>query len=460
MKEEQRKAAGLKRFSIISPVLNGQIENRAEYFRAAAEKPIDMPGYGLRRYSEKTLSGWLSDYMRGGIDALIRPTRNDKGKSRKINDALAERIITMRQEYPYIPVTVLYEKLIAEGVFAPKEVSIATMYRFIEDMTLRGEFKEVAADEKQTRRFSHEHAGDLVQIDILYGPHVKERGKRAQSYLHMVLDDCTRYPLHSGFYLSQSFEAHRNCFKQAVMKFGIPKIAYTDNARIYRSQQFEFICASLGCTLLHSQPFEPQGRGKVERLFRTVRMRFLASIDKDFQGSLDELNNLYNKWLADDYTHKAHSALDGLSPHDVLMSQADKLRLPSDRRVIDEAFMLRVTRKISHVATTQIGNVIYETDAIFANNRYELRYEPEWIGDASKPLMIFHDGKAIGEARMVRFHDNAHVKRRNTSKHDVSVQSNNDASHELPTLTVDVPSSFPSPLTNTISFSSTTERGV
>jgi transposase InsO family protein len=415
MKEEQRKAAGLKRFSIISPVLNGQVENNAEYFRKVAAEPIDMPGLNPRRYSARTMQGWLSSYMRGGLDALINTSRSDKGKSRKINDALAEKIIAQRQEYPAVPITVIYEKLLADGVIKPGEVSRSTVYRFVEDMALRGEIQE-AAEEKETRRFSYEHAGDLAQIDILYGPRVKENGKRVPSYLHLVLDDCTRFPLHSQFYLSQSFEAHRHCFKEAVLKFGPPRICYTDNAQIYRSQQFEYICASIGCTLLHSQPFLPRGRGKIERLFRTVRMRFLNAIGKDFPGTIVELNEQYNKWLAEDYLHKIHSSLNGLSPHEALMSQVDKLRLPSDRRILDEAFMLRITRKIGHDATTQLDNVLYETDAIFAGKRMELRYEPEWIGDADKKLILFHEGKPVGEARMVRFHDNAHVKRRPVSK--------------------------------------------
>jgi transposase InsO family protein len=411
MSEEQRKAAGLKRFSIISPVLNGQVSNNIEYFRRVAAEPIDMPGCKPRRYSEKTMQGWLSSYMRGGIDALINTNRRDKGKSRKINDALAEKIIKERLENPSVPITVLYEKLLAENIIKPNEVSRPTVYRFIEDMALRGELQE-ATEEKETRRFSHEYAGDLAQIDILYGPRVKENGKWAPTYLHMVLDDCTRFPLHSQFYLSQSFEAHRDCFKQAVLKFGPPRIAYTDNAMIYRSQQFEYICASIGCTLLHSQPFSPKGRGKIERLFRTVRMRFLSGIGKDFGNTIMELNAQYNKWITNDYIHKTHSSLGGLSPHEALMSQVEKLRLPSDRRTLDEAFMLRTSRKIGHDATTQLNNVLYETDTIFAGKRIELRYEPDWIGDTTKTLPIFHEGKVVGEANMVRFHDNAHKKRR------------------------------------------------
>jgi hypothetical protein len=148
-------------------------------------------------------------------------------------------------------------------------------------------------------------------------------------------------------------------------------------------------------------------------------MRFLSGIGKDFDGPLEQLNIKYRKWLAEDYLHKAHGSLDGLSPHEALMSQADRLRLPSDRRLIDEAFMLRVSRKIGHDATTQLSNVLYETDPVFAGKRMEIRYEPEWVGDASKKLLIYHEGKAVGEARMVRYHDNAHAKRRKAVPPDI-----------------------------------------
>jgi len=246
----------------------------------------------------------------------------------------------------------------------------------------------------------------------------------------MVLDDCTRFPMHSQFYLSQAFEAHRHCFKESVLKFGAPRLAYTDNAQIYRSQQFEYICASIGCTLLHSRPFVPKGRGKVERMFRTVRMRFLNGIGNDFDGSLDELNEKYNKWLSDDYLYKIHSSLNGLSPHGALMSQIECLRLPSDRRVIEEAFMMRVSRKIGHDATLTLDNVLYETDSIFAGKRMEIRYEPEWVGDMTKNLMIFHDGKAVGEAKMVRFTDNAHAKRRKAVRQTLDYYPKNTISFQ------------------------------
>ena len=42
----------------------------------------------------------------------------------------------------------------------------------------------------------------------------------------------------------------------------------------------------------------------------------------------------------------------------------------------------------------------------------EIRYEPERINDVANPLPIYEGPKKIGEARVVRFHDNSHASRR------------------------------------------------
>ncbi|KUK71665.1 MAG: Transposase [Clostridiales bacterium 38_11] len=411
MDDKTRNAIALKKFSIISPVLNGQVPNNAEYFRQVASKPIDMPHYGMRRYSYKTLESWLCDYNKQGLDGLARSFRSDRGKSRKISAELGEEIAARRKANPKVPITVLYEQMVAEGMIDPTNISRPTVYRFIEDLSLAGEFGD-DVEKPESLRFSHENVGDLWQGDVMYGPYITIGKRKHQTYLHMFIDDASRYPVYSQFYLSQNFETLRHCFKEAILRRGIPRLVYTDNAKIYRSQQFEYICASLGCTLLHSQPFEPQGRGKVERMFRTVRMRFLSMLDPATIKDIDALNQRYFKWLEEDYIRKAHSGLRGQTPHDVLMAGVSNLKLVTDTNLINECFLLRITRKIQHDATTQINNVLYETDTRFAGKRVEIRYEPEWINDVSKALPIYSDGKKVGEAKVVRFHDNSHVKRR------------------------------------------------
>jgi hypothetical protein len=36
--------------------------------------------------------------------------------------------------------------------------------------------------------------------------------------------------VHSQFYLSQNFETLRHCFKEAVLRRGVPRLMYTDYA--------------------------------------------------------------------------------------------------------------------------------------------------------------------------------------------------------------------------------------
>jgi len=59
-----------KRFALIGPVINGFEQNAEAYFRAVCEQPIDMPHYGLREYSPKTIRRWSNDYNRYGFEGL------------------------------------------------------------------------------------------------------------------------------------------------------------------------------------------------------------------------------------------------------------------------------------------------------------------------------------------------------------------------------------------------------
>ncbi|MGF7186206.1 hypothetical protein GGQ84_002300 [Desulfitispora alkaliphila] len=172
------------------------------------------------------------------------------------------------------------------------------------------------------------------------------------------------------------------------------------------------ISASLGCSLIHSKPHEPNGRGKIERFFLTVRKRFLSTLDFDSVKDIDALNKQFFKWLDEDYLKKPHSSLNGLSPLDLFMSQVDRINVCSDPKELTEKFLLRKRRKISHDGTFTIDKTLYETKAKFAGMNMEIRYEPTWLETPFMPVYIYSDDKKVGEAIQVNFHDNAHMKRK------------------------------------------------
>jgi len=253
----------------------------------------------------------------------------------------------------------------------------------------------------------------------MYGPHLKVNRQKKQAYLIAFLDDASRLVPYSLFTLSQNFEALRLVLKEAVLRRGVPKMLYTDNGKIYRSQQLSMICASIGCSLIHAEPFTPSSKGKIERFFSTVRTRFLEPHQYQFKD-LQQLNNLYWEWLDKDYHRKEHSALKK-TPLEFFMEQTERVRLFTDPAVLEEHFLLRVTRKVHHDATLQLENVLFETHSKLANMSVEIRYDPEWFLQPNKPLLLYKDSAKIGEARLVKVHDNAHVKRKKSGQKSQSI---------------------------------------
>ncbi|UNC92024.1 DDE-type integrase/transposase/recombinase [Candidatus Contubernalis alkaliaceticus] len=410
--ENTRNAIALKRFSLISPVINRQVTNNIEYFCKITEEPIEMPHYGPRKYAPKTIESWYCDYMRGGLDALMPRPRGDKGGSRQISEELGEKILEKKKCYPKAPNTVIYEMLVKEGLIDPAKVSISTVYRYLKSIRQKVTVTVDDEEEKEMKRFSHEYINELWQTDAMYGIYIKDGKKKRRTYLFAYLDDCSRICCHGQFYFSQNFETLRHSFKEALLKRGLPTLLYTDNAKIYRSQQFELICAGLGVTLIHSKPLQPNTRGKIERFFLAVRKRFLSTLDANSIKDIDDLNNRFFKWLDQDYNKKPHTSLDGLTPLDLYMSQINRAKLCSDPKLMDEKFLLKKRRTVHHDGTFSIDKILFETSTRFGGFSVEVRYEPSWLDEPFKPLLIYLDDKPVGEARRVNFQDNAHVKRR------------------------------------------------
>ncbi|HHX17730.1 MAG TPA: DDE-type integrase/transposase/recombinase [Pseudobacteroides sp.] len=410
LNDSVRNAIALKRFSLISPVINRQVDNNMQYYIRVTKEPIEMPYYGMRRYSPKTLESWYCDYLKKGIDGLKPSSRGDKGKYRVIPEQLSEKIIDMRIKYPKAPGSVIYEMLLKDRVFEHNDISMSSFYRFLR--TIPQQIKEKDAEVAELKRFSHQYINELWQTDLAYGPYIYNGNKRKATYLLAIIDDAARFVPHAQFYFSQGFESLRHLFKEAVMKKGVPTLLYTDNGRIYRSQQFEYICASIGCTLIHAKPFAANSKGKIERFFLSVRQRFLSRIETDKIKDIDELNRKFWAWLDTEYHKKPHSSLDGVTPLEYYMSQIDRVKLIENPEILTEKFFYRVKRKIKHDATFTIDKILFETDPKFASCEMEVRYEPEWLDQEGKNVLIFKDDKKVGEARQVNFHENAHVKRK------------------------------------------------
>jgi type II secretory pathway predicted ATPase ExeA/transposase InsO family protein len=126
--------------------------------------------------------------------------------------------------------------------------------------------------------------------DVMHGPSVVvgERVKR-KTYLIAFIDDATRVIPHAAFALSENTRSFLPVLKLAIEKRGLPQRLYVDNGANYRSRHLALVCAKLGIALIHARPYRPQGKGKIERWFKTVRAQCSRACAED-TASLEALN--------------------------------------------------------------------------------------------------------------------------------------------------------------------------
>ena len=198
------------------------------------------------------------------------------------------------------------------------------------------------------------------------------------------------------------------------MRRGLPRRLYVDNGSAYRSRQLEIICAKLGITLIHARAYQPQGKGKIERWFRTVRTQLLPLLTDQDLSSLEALNRRLWGYVEGEYHQSPHRGLDGLTPLDNWAMSAEEVRYVDPGTDLDEIFLFEAKRKVQKDRTISLDGVLYEIDAALVNETVLLRYDPG--GRRGQPLKVWCKGRFIHEAKPVDAYANCFVKRNHARK--------------------------------------------
>ncbi|STO11516.1 Transposase and inactivated derivatives [[Flavobacterium] thermophilum] len=256
----------------------------------------------------------------------------------------------------------------------------------------------------ERKRFAYDQVNELWQGDLSHGPLIRVNGKTQKTFLIAYIDDCSRVVPYAQFFSSEKFDGLRIVTKEALLRYGKPKRIYSDNGKIYRAEPLQYACAELGITLIHTQPYDPQSKGKIERFFRTVQTRFYPLLEMNSPKSLEELNERFWKWLEEDYHRKPHASLNGKTPHEVFQSQVHLVSFVEDSDWLDSIFLKREYRKVKADGTVTLNKQLYEVPPRFIGQSIELRYDEQGV-------YVYEDGQRVAEAFLVRFEDNAYVKR-------------------------------------------------
>jgi transposase InsO family protein len=414
---ERAEQVALFRYGLISDLLQSTPDDARKLYvrlRDKASKSYCIPGSRRTTVAVETLRDWLHLYRTGGFDALKPKPRKDIGSARAIPTEVVDVLVSIKDAHRDWSVSMVIDAAKKNSAAARDVVlPVSTVHRLL---SRAGVMDRAAEDPttKDRRHFCYEQAGELWMSDVMHGPAVVVGNRRKQkTYLLGLLDDATRVVPYCAFALSENTASFLPVFKSAVMRRGIPKRLYVDNGAVYRSHHLALVCAKLGVTLIHARPYQPQGKGKQERFFRTVRMRFVSTLAEADMSSLEALNRRLWAWVEGEYHQSPHHGLDGATPLDAWAMRSGDIRVPGPEVDLREMFLFEQKRRVQRDRTVSLDGYLYEVDAALVGEVVVLRYDPTTRG---APVDVWHKGKKIHTARVVDAYANCFVRRNHGPK--------------------------------------------
>lgn len=280
-----------------------------------------------------TISTWVRKYRLQGEEGL-RSKQPYPRKSKRINKAVAEKIVDLKKENP--------------GYGSRRIADILKRFFFIKASPTTVH-KTLAAKEliekKRTkpqrnpgkpRFFERSKPNQLWQSDICT---FRLAGRNA--YLIGFIDDYSRYITGLGFYRSQTATNVLETYRRAVGEYGVPKEMLTDNGRQYVNWRgttaFQRELQKDRIKHIRSRPHHPMTLGKIERFWKTILQEFLLRAQFD---SFEDAQERITIWI-NYYNHRRpHQGIKGLCPADRFFEIQSELQKTLARGVAENALEL------------------------------------------------------------------------------------------------------------------------
>lgn len=355
--------------------------------------------------SKDTIDRWIRAWRRGGFDAL-KPAGRTQGPVTA--PAVLALAATLKTENPARTAAQVRRIMTATLGDAPSESTLLRHFRTLNIPT--------GSPAAATGRFEASHPNEIWVGDGLHGPKIGGR----KTYLFAFLDDHSRLVVAARWAFAEDTVRLAAALRPAMESRGIPEAVYVDNGSAFSDASLLRICARLGIRLIHSAPYRPQGRGKIERFFNTVTSQFLTEIttDPDTTTStgtagtavttLDELNGLFTSWVEVVYHHARHTTT-GQTPLDRWETGwAGRQPRRKDPAVIAEAFCWSAMRTVTKAGTISLHANTYQVDPVLAGARIELVYDPF---DLAAPIAVTAPGGVpAGQATLLDISRHVHPK--------------------------------------------------
>lgn len=148
------------------------------------------------------------------------------------------------------------------------------------------------------------------------------------------------------------------------------------------------------------------GKGKVERCFRTVKDEFFNTLDWSQIKSIEQVQEMYTEFLNSSYINTKHSSIE-MSPRERFMKDFDGIKRKTNEQ-IEESFLHTIKRNVKSDSTISLNSVLYEVPQKYIKTTITVKYNPENMEE----LYIYGaDGKKIETINKLDKQSNSKYKR-------------------------------------------------
>jgi len=363
--DDRHRDVALFRYSLIREAADPALTkaDRGRLVRALAVREHTGPGGVRVRVARNTLDRWIRDWRAGGFEALVPAARTAEPTTPV---AVLDLAVKLKREAPRRTAAQVAEVILAAEGWAPSERTIQRLFARLGLHT-----RPDGTPPEAFGRFEAAAPNDRWTGDALHGPPVGGR----KAYLFAFIDDHSRAI--TGYRWGHSEDTVRleAALRHGLGSRGVPRSIYVDNGSAFVAAPLLRACAVLGIRLVHSRPGRPEGRGKIERFFRTVRDQFLVEIDARSTevAGLVEMNRLFAAWVETAYHRRVHSETK-TAPLERFVAGGPFI-IPTPAQ-LHEAFLWSEQRNVTKTATVSLHGNTFEVDAALVGRRVECVFDP------------------------------------------------------------------------------------
>ena len=271
-----------KRLEALSRVISGEMT------LAEASRQLGL--------SYRQCSRALSRYKAEGDAGLVHRLRGRASNRQPPVDRREAVLLLYREQYWDYGPTLAAECLAKDDKIS---VSVSTLRRWLGKAGLLERRRKRSPHPR--RRPRRERRGDLIQMDGAH--HDWFEGRRGWAVLMVMIDDATG-SVTARFYENESWASASDIFQWYVLRHGLPRALYVDQASIYRPDH-----EPSGSELLDKTPAETQfgramreldvelilahsaqAKGRVERMNGTLQDRLVKALRRKKISNIQEAN--------------------------------------------------------------------------------------------------------------------------------------------------------------------------